>query len=104
MGGIVFRYQDPKNYYVLTASVLDKHFWFFKIVNGVRSDKLIGPPIEIAKDEWHEMAVQCEGNHIHCLLDGKEIIPDDHGQFIQSTGRSGFGRSRIRSFISRMRK
>jgi Domain of Unknown Function (DUF1080) len=75
MGGIVFRYQDPKNYYVLTASVLDKHFWFFKIVNGVRSDKLIGPPIEIATGEWHEMTVQCDGNHIHCLLDGKETIP-----------------------------
>jgi hypothetical protein len=75
MGGIVFRYQDEKNYYVLMASVLDKHFWFFKIVNGVRSDKLIGPAIEIAKDEWREMSVKCEGNHIHCLLDGKEIIP-----------------------------
>jgi hypothetical protein len=75
MAGIVFRYQDPKNYYVLVASVLDKHFWFFKVVDGVRSQKLIGPPIEIAKDEWREMSVSCEGNHIHCLLDGKEIIP-----------------------------
>jgi len=75
MGGIVFRYQDPKNYYVLTASVLDKRFWFFKFVNGVRSDKLIGPAIDIAKDQWREMTVRCEGNHIHCLLDGKEIIP-----------------------------
>ena len=75
MAGIVFRYQDEKNFYVLTASVLDKHFWFFKVVNGQRSDKLIGPPIEIARNEWHEMSVRCEGNHIHCLLDGKEIIP-----------------------------
>jgi hypothetical protein len=75
MAGIVFRYQDPKNYYVLVASVIDKHFWFFKIVDGVRSDKLIGPAIDIAKNEWREMSVRCEGNHIHCLLDGKEIIP-----------------------------
>ena len=75
MAGIVFRYQDPKNYYVLVASVLDRRFWFFKIVDGVRSDKLIGPQIEIAKNEWREMSVKCEGNHIHCLLDGKEIIP-----------------------------
>jgi hypothetical protein len=75
MGGIVFRYQDEKNYYVLMASVLDSHFWFFKIVNGVRSEKLIGPQIEIAKNEWREITVQCEGNHIHCRLDGKEIIP-----------------------------
>jgi hypothetical protein len=75
MAGIVFRYQDEKNYYVLVASVLDSHFWFFKVVDGVRSEKLIGPKIDIAKDEWHEITVQCEGNHIHCLLDRKEIIP-----------------------------
>jgi hypothetical protein len=55
--------------------VLDNHFWFFKVVDGVRSEKLIGPKIDISKSEWHEMTVQCEGNHIHCLLDKKEIIP-----------------------------
>jgi hypothetical protein len=74
MAGVVFRYQDEKNYYVLMASALDNRFWFFKIVNGIRS-KLIGPPIDIPKNEWHGITVQCEGNHIHCQLDGKEIIP-----------------------------
>ena len=95
--GVVFRYQEPKNYYVLVASVLDKHFWFFKIVDGVRSEKLIGPAIEIAKNEWHEMSVKCEGNHIHCLFDGKANHSDDHGQFIQHRqggilDEVGFGR------------
>ncbi len=75
MAGVVFRYQDPKNYYVLVVSVLDKRFWFFKVVDGRRSEKLIGPQIEIVQNEWREISVQCEGNHIHCLLDGKEIIP-----------------------------
>lgn len=74
MAGIVFRYQNEKNYYVLMASVLDQRFWFFKIVNGVRGD-LIGPRVDIAKNAWHEMSVRCEGNHIHCLFDGKEVIP-----------------------------
>src|SRR5215469_11330502 len=74
MAGIVFRYQDEKNYYVLMASALDNRFWFFKVVNGQRG-KLIGPQVAISENEWHEMSVQCEGNHIHCLLDGKELIP-----------------------------
>ncbi len=74
MAGIVFRYQDEKNYYVLTVSALDNRFWFFKIVNGQRG-QLIGPQVQIPTGEWHEISVQCEGNHIHCLLDGKEIIP-----------------------------
>jgi len=74
MAGIVFRYQDERNYYVLTASALDSRFWFFKVADGQRGP-LFGPELKIAKNEWHEMSVQCEGNHIHCLLDGKEIIP-----------------------------
>jgi hypothetical protein len=89
MGGVVFRYKDPKNYYVLVASVIDKHFWFFKIVNGVRSDRLIGPAINISKDEWHDISVNCDGNHINCLFDGKQIIPmltDDSF----SSGKVGF--------------
>jgi hypothetical protein len=89
MAGVVFRYRDPKNYYVLVASVLDKHFWFFKVVDGVRSEKLIGPSIEIAKDEWRELTVKCEGNHIHCLLDGKEIIPMITDSSF-NTGKVGF--------------
>jgi hypothetical protein len=74
MAGIVFRYQDEKNYYVLMASALDNRFWFFKIVNGQRGP-LLGPQAQIPKGEWREISVECEGNHIHCLLDGKELIP-----------------------------
>lgn len=74
MAGIVFRYQDAKNYYVLMASGRDNRFWFFKMVNGQRGP-LIGPQVPIPLNEWHQMTVQCDGNHIHCLLDGKEIIP-----------------------------
>jgi hypothetical protein len=89
MAGIVFRYQDEKNFYVLMASVLDNHFWFFKVVNGQRSDKLIGPSVPIPLGEWHEISVECEGNHIHCLLDGKEIIPMITDSSF-STGKIGF--------------
>lgn len=90
MAGIVFRYQDEKNYYVLMASARDNHFWFFKVVDGYRG-KLIGPQVTIPRNEWHAITVQCEGDHIHCLLDGKEIIPmitDAVDSF--KTGKVGF--------------
>lgn len=88
MAGIVFRYQDEKNYYVLMASALDNRFWFFKVVNGQRG-KLIGPQVDIPRDQWHQMSVQCEGNHIHCLLDGKELIPMVTDSSF-TTGKIGF--------------
>lgn len=74
MAGLVFRFQDEKNYYVLDASGLDNRIWFFKVVNGIRGP-LIGPHVDLKKGTWHTMAVECNGNHIHCRFDGREIMP-----------------------------
>lgn len=74
MAGVVFRFKDERNYYALFASALDGRFWFYKMVDGVRGP-LIGPEVAVQKGDWHSLTVQCEGNHIHCLLDGKELIP-----------------------------
>ncbi|MEY2465808.1 MAG: hypothetical protein QOD03_329 [Verrucomicrobiota bacterium] len=74
MAGIAFRIQNETNYYVLRASSLGNTFRFYKVVNGERG-ALIGPEVQIPKDVWHEMTIECRGNQIHCLLNGKEIIP-----------------------------
>jgi Domain of Unknown Function (DUF1080) len=74
MAGIAFRVQDEKNYYVLRASALGNNVRFYKVVNGERGN-IIGPEMPVAKDSWHELTVECKGNQIHCLMDGKEIIP-----------------------------
>ncbi|MFM8468789.1 MAG: family 16 glycoside hydrolase [Limisphaerales bacterium] len=74
MAGVAFRYQDPKNYYVIRASGLGNNVRFYKFVHGDRSDPL-GPEIPIAPGVWHELTVECKGNQIRCLLDGKEAIP-----------------------------
>jgi hypothetical protein len=74
MAGLAFRYQDPQNYYVVRASALGNTFRFYKFVNGARSAPL-GPEIPIARGVWHEMTVECKGNQIRCLLNGKEAIP-----------------------------
>jgi Domain of Unknown Function (DUF1080) len=74
MAGVAFRIVDEKNFYVARASALDGTFRFYRVVNGMR-DRLIGPPIPIPTNAWQEVTIQCEGNHIHCLLNGKEVIP-----------------------------
>lgn len=74
MAGVVFRYLDETNYYVVRASALGNTFRFYKVVNGVRGD-IIGPELPIATNTWHEIQVKCVGNKIHCLLNGKEVIP-----------------------------
>jgi hypothetical protein len=74
MAGIAFRIKDERNYYYVRASSLGNTFRFFKLVDGQRSAP-IGPEIEIPKGVWHELTVECKGNRIRCLLNGKEIIP-----------------------------
>jgi len=75
MAGIVFRYQDPKNYYVLRASAKGNSFRFYKFVAGIRSAP-IGPGVPIPRGVWGEIGVKCEGNKITCLLNGKVVIPE----------------------------
>jgi hypothetical protein len=74
MGGIAFRVQDENNYYYVRASAIGNTFRFFKLVNGQRSAP-IGPEVQIPRGLWQEMTVECKGNRIRCLLNGKELIP-----------------------------
>ena len=74
MAGVVFRYQNSSNYYVVRASSLGNNLRFYKFVNGVRSSP-IGPELPIPTNVWHELTVECKGNQIRVLLNGKEVMP-----------------------------
>ena len=88
MAGVVFRYQNESNGYVIRASALGNNVRFYKVVDGVRSDP-IGPETDIATNTWHTLAVQCQGNQITCWLDGKLVMPTLHDNSF-ATGKIGF--------------
>ncbi|NGO39522.1 hypothetical protein G4L39_08950 [Limisphaera ngatamarikiensis] len=74
MAGVVFRLQDERNFYVVRASSLGNTFRFYKVLDGQRGP-LIGPEVEVPSGVWHELTVECRGNQIRCLLNGRELIP-----------------------------
>lgn len=74
MAGVVFRYQNSSNYYVVRASALGKNVRFYKVVNGLRSDP-IGPAVDVTAGVWHSLGVQCEGNQIMVWWDDKLVMP-----------------------------
>lgn len=74
MAGVVFRYQNSSNYYVVRASALGKNVRFYKVVDGVRSDP-IGPDVDVTAGVWHSLGVQCEGNQITVSYDDKPVMP-----------------------------
>ena len=74
MAGVVFRFQNTSNFYVVRVSALGKNIRFYKVVNGERSP-LIGPDCTVAAGTWHQLAVKCEGNQITIWLDGQSVMP-----------------------------
>lgn len=74
MAGVVFRYQNSSNFYVVRASALGKNVRFYKVVNGQRSDP-IGPVLGVSVGAWHTLAVQCEGNQINIFYDDQLVMP-----------------------------
>jgi hypothetical protein len=88
MAGVVFRFQNSSNFYVVRASALGQNVRFYKVVDGVRSDP-IGPDYAIAAGAWHQLAVQCEGNRITVSLDGKPVMPT-LGDNTFTEGKLGF--------------
>ncbi len=76
MAGIVFRYQNASNYYVVRVSALGHNVRFYERVNGVRTMDPIGPTIVgITNGTWHTLAVQCQGNQMMFWLDNKLVMP-----------------------------
>ena len=74
MAGVVFRFQNTSNFYVVRVSALGKNIRFYKVVNGLRSDP-IGPSCSLDTGAWHQLAVRCDGNQISIWLDGHLAMP-----------------------------
>lgn len=88
IAGFVFRFQDPRNFYVVRASALGNNLRFYKFVDGVRSAP-IGPLLPFEKGRWYEISVRASGNQLDILLDGAKVIPTlTDNSFV--SGRLGF--------------
>ncbi len=88
MAGIVFRYQNPSNFYVIRLSALGHDLRFYKYING----QFVDPTTvyaDILPGSWHTLAVQCEGNQINCWLDGQLAMPLSSAMTFAS-GKVGF--------------
>lgn len=74
MAGVVFRYQNSSNFYVIRASALGRDIRFYKVVNGLRGN-FFGPNMNISTNVWHTLTVQCQGNQFRFWYDGHLVMP-----------------------------
>ncbi len=68
-GGIVFRYQDPNNYYVARANALEDNYNLYHVIAG-RRRQLAGTHLRVTPNQWHALRVEMVANQIKCYYDG----------------------------------
>lgn len=80
MAGIVFRYIDSKNYYVIRASGKDGTLRFYKYFTGLRGDP-IGPKVTIPGGVWVDLKVKAEGPVFQAWINDIQVFDkpvEDH--------------------------
>ena len=60
--GLVFRFRDPKSYYIVRANALEDNFRLYRMVNGKRL-QFAGTSVKVASKQWHTILVVPKGDH-----------------------------------------
>lgn len=95
-GGIVWRYQDKDNYYVVRANALEDNVVLYKMQNGKRSDLrptgaglfAYGKKAEVPAGEWSELRVKAVGPKFEVYLNGTHLFDVEDSTF-QGKGKVG---------------
>ena len=83
-GGLVWRYKDPNNYYLVRASAVEKNVGVFKVLDG----KLIQIHPGVKHDVpgngtgWSILKVSVRGNGFQVYLDHRRILQGTDNTFI----------------------
>ena len=84
--GLVFRFRDPKSYYIVRTNALEDNFRLYRMVNGQRL-QFAGGNVKVSSGQWHTIRVVAKGDHITCWFDGKQVT-DAHDK-TYATGKIG---------------
>jgi hypothetical protein len=87
-GGIVWRYQDAKNYYVARMNPLEDNYRLYKVVDGKRIQLASEGKIKVEANTWHLLTIKHVGKKIECSFDGKKSLSAEDDT-ISNAGRAG---------------
>ena len=71
--GLVWRYRDANNYYIVRANALEDNVRFYRVVKGQR-EQLEGANIKVTANEWHQLGLRAEGERFTITFDGKQLF------------------------------
>ena len=93
--GLVWRYRDARNYYIVRANALEDNVVLYKVQNGVRTDlplkgkgKTYGAAAPVSKTAWNLLAVRVRGDIFAVSLNGNALYEVEDRTF-QNAGKAG---------------
>jgi hypothetical protein len=73
-GGLVFRYANAQNFYVLGAGCPSDNFALYREYKGAEPEMLKQTVTPIDEGTWYRLKVIAEGNNLACYLNDKLIL------------------------------
>jgi hypothetical protein len=71
-GGIVLRFSNSENYYVVRANALENNVRFYRVVGGSRI-QLKSADVQVATNVWHTLAIRADGDRFTVSFDGSQL-------------------------------
>lgn len=79
--GIVWRYKDANNYYIVRANALEDNVVLYKVQNGKRTDlplkgvgRTYGKKTEVPSGQWSTFSVKATGNLFEVSFNGQTLF------------------------------
>ena len=94
--GLVWRYRDPNNYYIVRANALENNVVLYKVENGERrslapkgsASKTYGMKHEVPKQTWSTLSVSFHGTLFTVSFDGQKLFDVEDSTF-SGAGKTG---------------
>ena len=80
-GGIVWRYRDENNYYLVRANAMNQSVAVFRVQNGHRTAIQPGVKHDIPANAWSILKVVVKGDHYQVYVDHRRIMEGADGAF-----------------------
>ena len=86
--GLVWRYRDADNYYIVRANALEHNVVLYKVEGGKRTDldvkgagRTYGAKAEVPAEAWNELRVVARGGLFTVYLNGRELYQVEDSTF-----------------------
>ncbi len=88
--GIVWRYSDQDNYYIVRANALEDNVVLYKVEKGRRSDLVVrgrkesyGVPVEVPAGRWNTLRVVAVGSLFQIYLNDQQLFEVEDSTFLK---------------------